>query len=252
MKSKLIVAVVFTLILQSQLYAQNVGINDDGSNPDNSAMLHIKSSSKGLLIPRMTQAERNAIVLPAMGLMIFQTDETVGFYYYNGSSWWQLAPMSVISDVQDKLGYAPYDNTLKGSVNELKTLSGEFTVNQRILKTENELLDTLISMETIFNTDSVLVGDTNVVNMTLLVQKEMYAAKAVITKLFDMLSGHQSPAKLSLSLVQTLSSGSDNKSGKVEAGTIRYRSEANKSYCEMYMQTGAAKFEWVVIKELSW
>lgn len=68
-------------------FAQNVGINSDNSLPDASAMLDIKSSSKGLLIPRMSQAERNAIALPATGLMIFQTDNTSGFYYYTGSAW---------------------------------------------------------------------------------------------------------------------------------------------------------------------
>jgi len=64
-----------------------VGINDDGSTPDNSAMLDISSTSKGLLIPRMTQAERDAIGSPAEGLMIYQTDGTAGFYYYNGTVW---------------------------------------------------------------------------------------------------------------------------------------------------------------------
>lgn len=52
-----------------------------------SAALDITSTTKGLLIPRMTQAQRNAISSPATGLQIFQTDGTAGFYYYTGSSW---------------------------------------------------------------------------------------------------------------------------------------------------------------------
>ncbi len=53
-------------------YAQ-VGINADNSAPDNSAMLDVKSTSKGLLIPRMTTADRDVIESPADGLMIFNT-----------------------------------------------------------------------------------------------------------------------------------------------------------------------------------
>ncbi len=72
-------------------FSQNVGINADGSIPNVSAMLDIKSTTSGLLIPRMTEAEKNAIVTPATGLLIFQTDGTSGFYYYNGSAWVLLA-----------------------------------------------------------------------------------------------------------------------------------------------------------------
>jgi hypothetical protein len=58
--------------------------------PHSSALLDVSSTSKGLLIPRMTYAQRNAIVSPANGLLIYQTDGGVqgaGFYYYNGSAW---------------------------------------------------------------------------------------------------------------------------------------------------------------------
>jgi hypothetical protein len=47
----------------------------------------------------MTAAERDAISSPATGLMIYQTDGTVGFYYYNGSSWTELAATSKIYSV---------------------------------------------------------------------------------------------------------------------------------------------------------
>jgi hypothetical protein len=66
---------------------QGVAITIDGTNPDNSAMLDIKSNAKGLLIPRLTAAQKTAIVLPATGLLIYQTDDTAGFYYFNGSAW---------------------------------------------------------------------------------------------------------------------------------------------------------------------
>src|SRR4030095_14164702 len=66
-------------------------INTDGSSSDNSAMLDIKSNAKGLLIPRLTASQKNAIAAPATGLLIYQTDGTKGFYYFNGSIWTSLS-----------------------------------------------------------------------------------------------------------------------------------------------------------------
>lgn len=65
--------------------AQSVAINNDGSAPDDSAVLDLKSSNQGVLVPRMTQANRNAITTPATGLMVFQTDNTPGFYFNAGT-----------------------------------------------------------------------------------------------------------------------------------------------------------------------
>jgi hypothetical protein len=62
-----------------------VAINTDASAPDNSAMLDVKSTNKGLLAPRMTSAQRLAISNPATGLLVFQTNGTAGFYYNAGT-----------------------------------------------------------------------------------------------------------------------------------------------------------------------
>ena len=79
---------LFTLLaavlLTTTTYAQ-IGINNE--NPDASAALDITSTTGGLLVPRMTETQRDAISPAATGLMIYQTDGTAGFYYYNGSSW---------------------------------------------------------------------------------------------------------------------------------------------------------------------
>ncbi len=66
--------------LQSQ-----VGIGTE--TPEASSVLDINSTSKGLLVPRMTQIQKNAIPNPATGLLLYQTDGTVGFYSYDGSNW---------------------------------------------------------------------------------------------------------------------------------------------------------------------
>jgi uncharacterized protein (TIGR02145 family) len=82
-----IIAIYATCTLSAQ-----VGVNSDGSSPDGSAMLDVKSTDKGFLPPRMTEAQRDAISDPAAGLVIYQTDETAGLYQYNGSAWINLQP----------------------------------------------------------------------------------------------------------------------------------------------------------------
>ena len=100
MKKSILLLVLLLTISFNNMYAQ-VGINTDGSQPDNSAMLDIKSTDKGILIPRMTQAQRDAIQQPANGLMIYQTDNTPGFYFYNGISWNHFNGVNWINDLND-------------------------------------------------------------------------------------------------------------------------------------------------------
>lgn len=66
---------------------QGVAINQNGSTPAPSAMLDISADSKGLLIPRMTSVQKNAIASPATGLLIYQTDGTRGLWEFNGTTW---------------------------------------------------------------------------------------------------------------------------------------------------------------------
>lgn len=82
---KHIFTVLVVIITYTTAFPQNVGINADGSTPNYSAMLDIKSANKGLLIPRMSQEERNAITSPATSLIIYQTDNSSGFYYFEGT-----------------------------------------------------------------------------------------------------------------------------------------------------------------------
>ena len=72
------------LFIAQQARAQ-IGINNDNSEPDPSAMLDVKSTTSGFLTPRMTKAERDAIPNPATSLLIYQTDDTPGFYYNSGT-----------------------------------------------------------------------------------------------------------------------------------------------------------------------
>lgn len=87
----LLAAVQLTII--STVFSQSVSINTTGNASDPSAMLDISSDSKGLLIPRMTQAQKLAIFAPADGLLVYQTDGSKGFYFYSSItvSWNLLA-----------------------------------------------------------------------------------------------------------------------------------------------------------------
>ena len=82
---KIFLFLLSSTIISSFLAAQNVGVNGDGSNPDASAMLDVKSINKGFLVPRMTQAQKTIITSPATGLLIYQTDAAAGFYYNVGT-----------------------------------------------------------------------------------------------------------------------------------------------------------------------
>src|SRR5688572_25816847 len=79
-----IFAILLLCFFPAVLMAQSVGINADGSTPDPSSILDIKSTNKGMLLPRMTTAERNAITAPAAGLMVFDTN-TNSLWYFGGS-----------------------------------------------------------------------------------------------------------------------------------------------------------------------
>nr|WP_295928859.1 hypothetical protein [uncultured Dyadobacter sp.] len=61
----------------------NVGIGTD--QPDPSALLDLKSDSRGLLLPRMSAGQRNALSQPATGLLVYQTEVPEGFYYNKGT-----------------------------------------------------------------------------------------------------------------------------------------------------------------------
>jgi trimeric autotransporter adhesin len=87
-----IVAAIMLFVVQGSLAQTNTfpgtGAAGIGTvTPNASSLLEVKSTSKGVLIPRMTLTQRNAITSPATGLLIYQTNSTPGFYYYNGTAW---------------------------------------------------------------------------------------------------------------------------------------------------------------------
>ena len=92
---------MLAICLTQLLRAQSVGIGT--TTPNAGAILDLSSTNKGLLLPRMTTAQRTAIVNPAQGLIVFDTDTQTN-WCYNGTQWTSLVgtgitlPYSVSTD----------------------------------------------------------------------------------------------------------------------------------------------------------
>jgi len=109
---KNIFTLLVCLVVSTIVKAQSVAINGDGSAPDTSAILDIKSTTKGLLIPRMTLQQRNAIVTPAPGLTVYLTDSKT-HSFYNGNGW---------AAVEDQMGNHSMNKNLKTNSNYISKL----------------------------------------------------------------------------------------------------------------------------------
>lgn len=97
-------------LISCHIYGQ-VGIGTD--TPDVASILHLESSNKGLLIPKLSESERNNIVSPPIGLLIYQTDNFEGFYSYTSSNNWSKISMhSEVNTFGDiKTGIQPADHS---------------------------------------------------------------------------------------------------------------------------------------------
>ena len=85
MKTKVLLAVL--LGAASFSYAQQGSVGIGTTKPDNSAILDLSASNKGILIPRMSLAQRDLIHNPAIGLKVYQIDSTPGEYSFTGTKW---------------------------------------------------------------------------------------------------------------------------------------------------------------------
>jgi hypothetical protein len=84
----MMIAAIITTNLFSQNTFPSSGAAGIGiTSPAASSLLEVKSTSKGVLISRMTKNQRDAITSPATGLLIYQTNVTPGFYYFDGAAW---------------------------------------------------------------------------------------------------------------------------------------------------------------------
>ncbi len=97
----------------------NVGIGT--TTPNSSAALDVNSSSKGFLVPRMTEAQRNAIASPAAGLVVYNTT-VLCLQFYNGTEWISLCENSGVPN------YTPNASNvaLSGTLMDGATLTGSY------------------------------------------------------------------------------------------------------------------------------
>lgn len=86
---ELVIIISSMVIMSAQMNGQNVGIGTNTFTPDNSALLELQSTNSGLLLPRMTTAQRDAISNPAQSLLIFNTT-TKCFETYVGNVWYTV------------------------------------------------------------------------------------------------------------------------------------------------------------------
>lgn len=131
-----------------QAMTAQVGVGTE--TPDASAVLEVKSSEKGLLTPRMTSVQRNAIANPATGLLVYQTDNTAGFYVYNGTAWTAVTTAAATSTADNlgnhtatenvQLGVNSLVSGLDGYTSSIKTIGWDDDNNNNIVD-DNEYWD---------------------------------------------------------------------------------------------------------------
>jgi hypothetical protein len=94
---------------------RGISINVDDEDPHPSAILDIKNDSLGLLIPRISSANRPN--LPAEGLLVYQVDNTPGFYYFDGIDWQMLSATTPTASIASQNARKGVSNvaSMKGS-----------------------------------------------------------------------------------------------------------------------------------------
>jgi hypothetical protein len=130
------------LIFTAYISHAQVAINSSGANPDNSAMLDVTSTTKGMLIPRMTTTERTAIASPATGLLVY--DNTLSlFYYYNGAAWTPIATPGSAWSIAGNSGAITGTHFIGTTDNQHLDFRTNNTVHMRIRNTgQIEVLNT--------------------------------------------------------------------------------------------------------------
>ncbi len=127
--SKLSLYAFFAGLMTTAAFAQNnVGIGTTTPNPN--AILEMESTDQGVLVPRMTTAQRNAIAAPTEGLLVYDTDADCFFFYESSSSSWENLCNAGATGPQGPQGPAgPPGTNGVGIVSTVDNGDGTFTLN---------------------------------------------------------------------------------------------------------------------------
>ncbi|MCB0518445.1 MAG: tail fiber domain-containing protein [Lewinellaceae bacterium] len=96
----LLLCLLATSLFSQSNIQQPLSVNSDGASPAASAILDVQATDKGMLVPRMTTAQRTAIASPATGLLVFD-NSTGGFWFYNGTAWVELSSPIALADADN-------------------------------------------------------------------------------------------------------------------------------------------------------
>ncbi|MDQ6481315.1 hypothetical protein [Dyadobacter sp. LHD-138] len=105
-----VILALFCLLIKTTSVTAQVGIGT--TTPDGNAMLEVVSPNKGILIPRILKADREAIATPATGLMVYQTDGKSGFYFYHETEGWKLVSSELVPAPASDPGFSATLNAL--------------------------------------------------------------------------------------------------------------------------------------------
>lgn len=87
-KTEIVLTISLCLFLNFFVFKLSAQVGIGNTDPHSSSMLDITSDDSGLLIPRMTSLQRQAIDTPANSLLVFDTDESAYFYYDESTASW--------------------------------------------------------------------------------------------------------------------------------------------------------------------
>ena len=154
----------FLLITTVSIQAQ-VGIGT--SSPDSTSILDLTSTTKGLLVPRMTATQKGAVSSPATGLLIYQTDGTKGFYYHNGALWNLLTidTSSLSNRINLKLSASDtssLSNRIDTKLNTSDTFSLSSRIDLKLSKTDTSYM--LLNYRTALNNKLNWLDTTNMLS----------------------------------------------------------------------------------------
>jgi len=110
-----ILSVAIWVFVASSVFGQSVGIGNTTFTPDAQSILDIQSTTKGVLLPRVTSLDRTTVISPTpgsdLGLMVYDTD-TDSYWYWDGALWQELPNVSNTGNTLDEA----YDEGGPGAV----------------------------------------------------------------------------------------------------------------------------------------